>query len=184
MTKHTQILKPDIAKEINDKIKESEVSPTQLPEDQELEFMRNKINAIPYVTLLDDFPKHIKDELPETFMGRKYSFYGYAKFELNYVLGNNNLVKFPFHLMFLIHLIEPPINPEAAANPFIKQSDHFINWRNNRHNDANYRAYRIMCDKEGIKEDFVTTTSDLFKVISNIRKEYLGKFPSENVSLK
>lgn len=168
--------------ELNNKVKEAEVSPPPIPDEEEYLSIANEISKIHRIILLPDLTKHFG--LPETFIGKKFTYYGFAVIEGKYTLGNGTNKVIPLQKFFVANLIEPPEDEKLKTNKFSDPKDHYYLWEQNRECIPEYKAYLDFYRRFGFHEIKARERYQLINIIKNFTTNYMGYSETTNLTLR
>jgi hypothetical protein len=158
--------------EENNKIKDSEVSPPPISDEEEYLSIAREISQLHRIILLPDLTNHF--QLPETFSGKKFTYFGFASIDGKYTLGNGTNKIVPLHKFFVAHLIEPPEDEKLKGNKFSDPKDHYYLWEQNRECIPEYREYLDFCRRYGFQEIKARERYQLINIIKSIPTNYMG----------
>jgi len=121
---------------------------------------RSILHYPPNYILFKNFPS----ELPDNFVGAKYSFFGAVKTRVDIQARNGVTIPKHFHKLFIVNLIDPPIYEDIAKSQLgenfggesqtllssKQQREHFFRWNQLKYNDENYREIEAFCRQNEI----------------------------------
>ena len=113
------------------------------------EDLKQAILALPNVFLFNEIPKHYN--LPETFEGKKHTFFGAIRLRLQ-LQGIGGIIRtLPVHKIFVAHLIEPPEYEKWKKMIDRHPNEHFTEWLNNRDKNEGFMKYDDFCTENGFE---------------------------------
>lgn len=113
------------------------------------EDMGSAISTLPCVVLLGDPVKTFN--LPETFEGKRYSFFGACLLNASMDIGNGTFRDIPIQKLFIAHLIEPPEYEKWKMFIDRHPQENYNEWYNNRENNEDFMQYERVCKEVGME---------------------------------